>query len=153
MWRFAAAIYALESTLVKLAGRRSNDYASWDTNECQPRPTKVIAGKARQENRYVALNLQNEHTIELRFWKGSLQPRTVYGVCAMTDAFVGWTRNMSLAEVKTLSWQMFAIWAKDNLPAHQYSDLQTWTSARRVSLEAEAVEVVDLAALRPALSS
>jgi hypothetical protein len=135
-WRFCAVIGRLENDLVRLGGRGSTSYATWDTDSDYT-PTRVIAGKANQYNRYQAINLQNSATIELRFWRGSIQPLTILGVAAVVDALVRWTRDMSLPEIRdSVSFGSFYEWVTANLDADQVNHITQLCEARRVRLPA-----------------
>lgn len=152
MWRFARALDALQTELIKLAGRNSDEWATWRTDRPdtirdvdyvtgrpiwrtyyggRPPATKIVAGKAESGTRYRAINLENRHTIELRFWRGSLNPIHVLGAAAVTDALVEWTRQMPFRQVRQgLKWLDFMLWAQDHLPSQQYDDITALATRR-----------------------
>lgn len=150
MWRFCLAIQENSTDLVKLSGRNSEEWASWqmskqpvkqrnyygDMTEYWPRPaapTKVIAGKANAQDRprYCAVNLLNDETIELRFWRGSVRPATVLGVAAVVDALIQWTAKLTLRDVsRGVQFTRFIGWCQDNLDETQWQHILGLLKAR-----------------------
>jgi hypothetical protein len=96
-------------------------------------PQKIIAGKQMKYGREVAVNV-NEQTIELRFWKGSLNPNTVLGAAAIEDALIQWTRNMPFSVIKAVpTWIDFMIWCKSNVDAEQFDHIANLAQARGIT--------------------
>jgi hypothetical protein len=54
---------------------------------------KHAKNESRNENRYCAVNLQNRHTVELRFFKPSLNPKTVQAALQFCDAVFNYTET------------------------------------------------------------
>ena len=52
---------------------------------------KFAKNESRNDNRYCAVNLQNRHTVELRFFKPSLNPKTVQSALQFCDAVFNYT--------------------------------------------------------------
>lgn len=140
LWRFCSAITSLREPLVRLAGRDGGQWCSWDTDDGDgyrrgnPSPTKIVAGKAYQATRYVAVNLENTYTVELRFWRGSINPVHVLGAAAITDALVKWTRVMPFRTVRAgLTWDGFMSWAADHVSPEQYADIAALADRRHLT--------------------
>lgn len=147
MWRFVRALDSLQNELIQLAGRHSTEWAPWATDSPdyhgrygysdRPRATKVVAGKATNGTRYRAINMANRHTIELRFWRGSLNPIHVLGAAAVTDALVEWTRTMTFRTVRQgLTWSDFYMWAADHMTGQQFDDITALAVRRGFALGA-----------------
>lgn len=144
LWRFCRALDSLQGELIRLAGRHSQEWASWVTDDpdkpycSRPPATKVVAGKAYNGTRYRAINLENRHTVELRFWRGTLNPVGVLGAAAIVDGLVEWTRPMPFRAIRQgLSWSQFVIWARANLPTDQWTDIAALAAKRLGETETE----------------
>jgi hypothetical protein len=66
--------------------------------------------------RYSAVNTQNEHTIELRFFRGTMKASGVLSALDLAQAMVEYTRELRLDDVKlgALSWEWFADYVVSN---------------------------------------
>ena len=68
-----------------IAGRQTNDYCrvyKKKHTDCSPIP------RGRREDRHEAINLQNQHTVELRIFKSTLKRESIYKALEFTDALV-----------------------------------------------------------------
>jgi len=54
---------------------------------------KYAKNEGRNDQRYCAINLQNRHTVELRFFKPSLNPKTVQSAMQFCDAVFTYTET------------------------------------------------------------
>ena len=128
VWRFSKAHDVMRADFRRLAGRKHSSWARWsdDRDESWPSPEKVIALKAFSTDRYLAVNYTGGATIELRFWRGSLERGYVTGVAAITDAMVEWTATLRVADFHkgTVTWDNFRSWGRDNLSPEQNDDIQ-----------------------------
>jgi len=96
-------------------------------------PQKIIAGTQAKQGREVAVNV-NEQTIELRFWKGSLNPETVLGAAAIEDALIKWSKNMPFSVIKKMpTWIEFMLWSHENLDETQYNHIAKLAQARGIT--------------------
>lgn len=121
--RFIALVYHNAPQMMKLAGRKSrfarfNDVYTFDEYD---RPVFSIKHKVGHPNRYMserysAVNTQNEHTIELRFFRGTMNTSGVLSALDLAQAMVEYTRELRLDDVKlgALSWQWFADYVVSN---------------------------------------
>jgi len=121
--RFLSLIYKNSDKMMRLGGRKStyakfNDVYKYDEFD---RPYFTLADKvARPSNamteRYSAVNTQNEHTLELRFFRGTMNPSGVLSAIQLAHATVEYTRDLTLSDVKmgALSWAWFADWIQAN---------------------------------------
>lgn len=94
-------------------------------------PMSVIAKKAYRGNRSVAVNV-NEETIELRFWKGNLNPDYVVGCIALEDALIKWAAVLRSNTIKSANWETFTQWAAETLPMDQFQDIGKLCDTRHV---------------------
>ena len=121
--RFIALVYHNAPTMMKFAGRKSrfarfNDVYTFDEYD---RPIFSLKHKTGNPNRhsserYSAVNTQNEHTIELRFFRGTMNKSGVLGALDLAQAMVEYTRELRLDDVKlgALSWEWFADYVASN---------------------------------------
>ena len=121
--RFLSLVYKNSDKMMKLGGRRTtyakfNDVYKYDEFD---RPYFTLADKVAHPSRamterYSAVNTQNEHTLELRFFRGTMNPDGVLSAIQLAHATVEYTRNLTLSDVKmgALSWEWFADWIQAN---------------------------------------
>jgi len=121
--RFLSLIYKNSDKMMKLGGRSShyakfNDVYKYDEYD---RPYFTLAHKVAHPSngmteRYSAVNTQNEHTLELRFFRGTMNPEGVLSAIQLAHATVEYTRDLTLSDVKmgALSWEWFADWIQAN---------------------------------------
>ena len=115
--RFIAFVYHNAPYMMKFAGRKSrfarfNDVYTFDEYD---RPVFSIKHKVgnpdrHSTERYSAVNTQNKHTIELRFFRGTMKTSGVLSALDLAQAMVEYTRELRLDDVKlgALSWEWFA---------------------------------------------
>lgn len=119
-------IYGNRDGLVQFAGREShyakfgmdeflNAWYDYDSNR-RVRASKlidIVKGRALNNDRYVAVNLQNTATIELRFFRPSLKATTVKAALEFCDASFRYVHQLSLPDVLSnngLAWNSFRSW-------------------------------------------
>ena len=103
--RFMKLIYDNERQVGRIAGRGANHYAGFHDKGKLVR--KVKSGY--QENgRYSAINTENDATLEVRVFKGSLRPERVLSALEFVTASVEYTRNLPVnGKNNALSWLRF----------------------------------------------
>ena len=135
MFLFIKFIFANRDGLVQFAGRESsyakfgienflNAYWDYDRQQ-QVRHRKLmdfVKGYESNSDRYMAVNLQNANTIELRFFRPSLKPSTVVSALEFCDASFRYANEISLPDVlrnNALGWNSFRSWVDhiDKYPA------------------------------------
>jgi hypothetical protein len=121
--RFIAFVYHNAPHMMKFAGRKSrfarfNDVYTFDEYD---RPVFSIKHKVgnpdrHSTERYSAVNTQNKHTIELRFFRGTMNTSSVLSALDLAQAMVEYTRELRLDDVKlgALSWEWFADYVVSN---------------------------------------
>lgn len=93
-------------------------------------PNQLAQKGRRGGTRYVALNTNNEHTVELRFWRPSLRHTTVLAALEATAASVEYTRGLRVLNKKedlatklaVVKWDAFRSWVKDHANEYPYLD-------------------------------
>ena len=119
--RWLTLIYKNAPEMMKFAGRKS-DYAKfndvWQYDEYD-RPYFSVKHKLDRRShteRYSAVNTQNEHTLELRFFRGTTKPSGVLSAIELAHASIEYTRDMTLADVKLgmLKWDWFYDYVETN---------------------------------------
>lgn len=121
--RWLTLIYKNAPEMMKFAGRKS-DYAKFNDvykYDDYDRPYFTLADKIAPPNRamtqrYSAVNTQNEHTLELRFFRGTTKPSGVHSAIQLAHASIEYTRNLTLPDVKLgmLGWDWFYDYVEAN---------------------------------------
>ena len=118
--RFIALIYKNAPEMMKFAGRKSrfarfNDVYSFDEFD---RPIFSLKHKLEGYGgeRYSAVNTNNRETLELRFFRGTMNPSGVLAALDLVQASVEYTRHLTLSDVKAgaLSWTWFYDYVEQN---------------------------------------
>lgn len=126
--------------------RGSADYCSW-SGWMETRPNLVKFAKkdpySRPSHRYVAVNLTEEATIELRYFKGNLNPDRVRKNLEWVDAVYRYTKQLSSKEVKAgkLTFPHLLDWMGSQ--GERYQILRTFIEEREVNVLGEATRPRD----------
>jgi len=117
--RFLSLVYKNTKNMKRFAGRDCNKYATftdvWKFTEDNI-PYMSFTDKVKQDRygtnyteRMSAVNTLNEHTLELRFFRGTTQPKGVLATIELAHAMVEYTRELTLSDVKLgmLGWEWF----------------------------------------------
>lgn len=121
--RFIRMIYQNPREMSKLGGRKGNRYATFSDVYQQDEygiPRFTVKHKVQRNGwsteRYSAVNTNNEHTLELRFFRGNMKREGVMSALELTHAAVEYTRDLTVSDVKLgmLSWEWFADWVANN---------------------------------------
>lgn len=113
--RFQKLIYDNGVHVRAIAGR-SSSYARFnDKGNLVP---KVKYGQTA--DRYEAINVQNDHTLEIRVFRGSLKPQRVLSAVEFLHSAIEYTRNMKVnPKDNQLSWIRFMAYVLDNKEKYQ----------------------------------
>ena len=102
--KFTKLIYDNQRQVERVAGRKSS-YAKF--NDKGKIVRKVKTGYSL-DDRYSAVNNENENTLEVRVFRGSLRKERVLSAIEFTHAAVEYTRTIKMvAKDKPLSWARF----------------------------------------------
>lgn len=97
IYKFTQLILENKNEWVKMAGRNSKQWSSYEKNLT---PILDVLHKKTYQPRYVAVNLSNEHTIEVRLFRGSLNETRFKSAIELVAGAVEYTRNISLTSIK-----------------------------------------------------
>ena len=128
LFKFLYFVYNNPAPLIQFAGRQSS-YAKFAVDaflngyDDYERATTVRAssfmdmakGKSRNHDRYVAVNLLNVHTVELRFFRPSLRIETNLAAIQFCDAVFNYTEMVDTPSVmsrRALEFNSFRSWVK-----------------------------------------
>jgi hypothetical protein len=131
LFKFLYFVYNNPNPLIQFSGREShyakfsidiflNGYDSYGDYD-NPRTIrassfmKMAKGESRNQDRYVAANIQNTHTIELRFFRPSLRVETTKAALQFCDALFNYTEFVDTPSVmsrQALNFNSFRSWVK-----------------------------------------
>lgn len=121
--------------LVIFSRRRHGDLNQW----AAPYPTHetlaALYNDAITSGRYHSLNLNNAHTIEFRFFRGSLRPQTILAALELVEAIVSFCQT-DYSEVH-LTWQEFLKF----IPEEKYQELMSYLKMRGLDKTDESEEI------------
>jgi hypothetical protein len=99
LYRFTQFIYRNPAEMHRLAGRGSVHYAEfmgdYSRRVTLPRDIKDRKRYGGAGDRYLAVNLQNRKTVEVRMFRGSLKPERLIANIEFLHALVSYTRDMT----------------------------------------------------------
>lgn len=93
-------------------------------------PNKLPQKATSNGDRYVALNAQNEHTVEQRFWRPSLRHTTLLATLEAIQASFDYTYQLGelnskakmIDKIELLHWDHFRAWVKAHSEDYPYLD-------------------------------
>lgn len=112
VYRWMRLIYRNERAVAAIARRNPSQWGSFNTHDT--RDFKHYAkGYKRGAERYSAINVQNEHTFEVRVFRGSLNQREVRAALDLVAGSVEYTRQLTVPAVLAggWTWAGFMAWA------------------------------------------
>jgi hypothetical protein len=114
--RFMKLIYDNQRQVERIAGRSGNSYATFqDKGKLIP---KLKYGN-QSSGRYSAINTENDATLEVRVFKGSLRKERVLSALEFVTASVEYTRSLKVtANNQALSWLRFTAYVSDNMETY-----------------------------------
>lgn len=127
---FCMALENMADELRRLGGRGDVRHAQWPTH-CSPamegseanvriiKASQILAGRSGPDaGHYSAIHVAPPKTIELRFARGSMNPRQVYGLVSLLNAIFRWSRTMTMNEIHAgkLTYARFMQWVPSNAP-------------------------------------
>ena len=137
LFKFVKFIYSNRVDLVKFVGRESsyakfgldNFVSSWmdyDTGvRTQHSLMKMLKDQATNNDRYCAINIQNAHTVELRFFRPSLNVTTVQAALQFCKASFDYTEMLTTQEVvgsNALAFMSFRKWVRNRTDKYEVLD-------------------------------
>jgi hypothetical protein len=125
MTSFIHFLYTNRYPMVRFAGREStyaswskdtllNAYNDWSTDDVRrPSIAKFVKDEQRNNERYTAVNLRNRDTIELRFFRPSLNTDTLKAALQLCDAAHQYTNVLTVRDMavnNALGFKSFRSW-------------------------------------------
>lgn len=124
VWKFVNLVLYNRNQATMLAGRRSNQWASFYKE--YKRVGQILKGDYDPE-RYSAVNLTNWKTIEVRMFRGSLHEPRVRASLEFVNANFEYTKSLTSYDViqnNAMSWHMFTNWVESR--QNQYPNLMIY---------------------------
>lgn len=90
--------------IVKFTRRAKSRLDRWASRYGYETKAKKILDKAKECGRYTAVNLQNEHTIEFRVFRGTLKYNTFVATLQFVNAICNFACTMSEDDIEKTSW-------------------------------------------------
>lgn len=119
--RFMKLIYDNQRQVERIAGRSASSYATF---EDKGRLVPKIKFGEQSNGRYSAVNTENDSTIEVRVFRGSLRKERVLSAIEFVTASVEYTRNLKVTSKNhALSWLGLSSYVMSNID--QYPNLAT----------------------------
>ena len=114
--RFMKLIYDNQRQVERIAGRSGNHYATF--GDKGKLVEKVKYGN-QSNGRYSAINTENDMTLEVRVFKGSLRKERVLSALEFVTASVEYTRNLKVtSKNQALTWLAFTGYISSNLETY-----------------------------------
>lgn len=106
VWRFCHLFYRNAEEWQRFAGRSGSSWARFDGQ--RPKVAKVLKAEEYPE-RYVAVNLCNTDTVEIRIFRGTLRAKRMVADVEGVAAALAYTRDLTVPEVRAgaLGWPTF----------------------------------------------
>lgn len=121
-----------DSHIVPFTRRRTGDIDQWAKknspgriykNETGDEKRKKIIGNSERGSRYVAVNLQNHHTIEFRIFRGTLKYSTFIATLQFVDTICKFAKTISIDDVDNIKWE-------DIFAGTDYAELNSYLAER-----------------------
>ena len=114
--RFMKLIYDNQRQVERIAGRSNNSYATFSD---KGRLVQKLKSGYQNDGRYSAINTQNDATLEVRVFKGSLRKERVLSALEFVAASVEYTRDLKVtSKNQALSWLRFTAYVSDNMETY-----------------------------------
>lgn len=104
LYKFLTMFYKPENAkfILRISQRVKAKFDEWAAVK-ETNPDNNLVYKAKNKsgnyNRYTAVNLQNRHTIEIRIFRGTLNPRSFWKNIEFLQALIEYTKNATLNEI------------------------------------------------------
>lgn len=133
MMRFLLLQYRNPQQCMVVGQRGSTNYSTWtSTHQWREKMVVFVKGERRNANRYTAVNLQNEHTIELRYFRSNLRPERIKKNVQWVQALFEYTKDLTYRQVRAggLDWPAFRAWLQDPAHGDKFRELLQFLSIR-----------------------
>lgn len=114
--RFMKLIYDNQRQVERIAGRSGNHFATF---EDKGRLVSKLKYGNQSSGRYSAINTENDATLEVRVFKGSLRKERVMSALEFVAASVEYTRDLKVtSKNQALSWLCFTAYVSANMETY-----------------------------------
>lgn len=114
--RFMKLIYDNQRQVERIAGRSGNHYATFGD---KGKLVEKVKYGSQSNGRYSAINTENDATLEVRVFKGSLRKERVLSALEFVTASVEYTRDLKVtSKNQALSWLRFTAYVSDNMETY-----------------------------------
>jgi hypothetical protein len=114
--RFMKLIYDNQRQVERIAGRSNNHFATFSD---KGRLMDKVKFGTQNNGRYSAINTDNDATLEVRVFKGSLRKERVLSALEFVAASVEYTRDLKVtSQNQALSWLRFTAYVSDNIETY-----------------------------------
>ena len=114
--RFMKLIYDNQRQVERIAGRSNNHFATFSD---KGRLMDKVKFGTQNNVRYSAINTDNDATLEVRVFKGSLRKERVLSALEFVAASVEYTRDLKVtSQNQALSWLRFTAYVSDNIETY-----------------------------------
>jgi hypothetical protein len=114
--RFMKLIYDNQRQVERIAGRAGNHYATFQD---KGKLVEKVKYGSQSNGRYSAINTENDATLEVRVFKGSLRKERVLSALEFVAASVEYTRNLKVtSKNQALSWLRFTAYISDKMETY-----------------------------------
>jgi len=124
LYKFLKLFYENPEFILRISQRKQHrleQYASLQNRDNDESLVYKARNKSGNYERYTAINLQNEYTIEIRIFRGTLNPRSFWKNIEFTKAVVEFTRDAALKDITVLKFMPFVAKHKT-----EYINLYNW---------------------------
>jgi hypothetical protein len=109
-------IYDNQRQVERIAGRSGNHFATFGD---KGRLVSKLKYGTQSDGRYSAINTENDATLEVRVFKGSLRKERVMSALEFVAASVEYTRDLKVtSKNQALSWLRFTAYISDNMETY-----------------------------------
>ena len=95
------------SKMVRFSRRNEDQLQRWARRYGMKNTPKELLDTAKHSERYYAVNLRNEKTVEIRMYRGTLNYNSFIATLQFTHELVRILRELTVDEVATISWDAF----------------------------------------------
>lgn len=114
--RFMKLIYDNQRQVERIAGRAGNHYATFGD---KGKLVEKVKFGSQSNGRYSAINTENDATLEVRVFKGSLRKERVLSALEFVAASVEYTRDLKVtSKNQALSWLCFTAYVSNNMETY-----------------------------------
>lgn len=137
----ARVLYFFEAhwdELLRFSRRTQSQLDRWAARYGYERDPKDILDKAKDADRYTAVNLKNRHTVEFRMFRGTLKLNTILATLELIHLVCELANSLDDEEMQELSWTRFV----SDIDTDAYPELIQYLKERRIYIN-DPVEAED----------